>query len=621
MRNKLLSLLLCLTVLCFTAAPAAAAEHAYTVAEVERLCDGIVGFKAGSSAQRFINGALCDTAGESAEFYIIALSQQGDYDFSAYENALLRFLDQNEVYSATSREKYALALIAAGSNNGYISEVADEAIGGQGLMSLVFGLHILNNGYQSRLYTVEGLINTILGYQLSDGGWAVIGNRGDVDVTAMTLQALAPYCYTYSDVKAAVGRGLGLLSDLQQTDGGYYGMGVENCESAAQALTALCCLGIDPNTDSRFIKNGSSVLDAMMRYRNADGSFSHTGGGFNETATVQAFYAMTAYLRYCRGQSPLYVLDHRSPATVEPARTEEEHPQQTQRAVDPPKEQRNSDDQSNRDSSDHGNQRTQEPTPQIIYIDGVPYSVSTDSSGRTETTALEPTDAASEPSISPTESRAGQGAGLFQPTESSTDAATVDEARPARNGSYKPYAIGGVLAAAVITAIVLYLLKKRNKKHYIAIGILAAAAILLILLTDFESRESYQAVKEKTDTVGSVTLSIRCDTLKKDKKSEYIPEDCVILKATSFDIDADDTVYDVLLEASKRYGIQLDNRGSAGNAYIAGIQYLYEFDYGELSGWMYQVNGAFPDVGCQSCHLKDGDKIEWLYTKNIGKDL
>jgi hypothetical protein len=141
------------------------------------------------------------------------------------------------------------------------------------------------------------------------------------------------------------------------------------------------------------------------------------------------------------------------------------------------------------------------------------------------------------------------------------------------------------------------------------------------LQTNFESKEGYRAVPEKTDTVGNVTLTIRCDTLMDDDKPYVVPDDCIILDTTDFTISDGDTVYDILLEASKRYELQIDNRGAAGNAYIASIQYLYEFDYGDLSGWMYMVNGEFPDVGCQSYTLRDGDTVEWLYTKNIGKDL
>ncbi len=618
MKNKLLCLLVCLTVLLSAGSPAVNASNTDTVAEAERLCDGIVGYKESargvSSAQDFINTELCATAGVSAEFYVIALSQRGGCDLSSYERALLKYLKNNEVYSATSREKYALALIASGSTDSYIAKTADEAIGGQGLMSLVFGLHLLNNGYHSSLYSAEGLVNTILGYQLSDGGWAVIGSRGDSDVTAMTLQALAPYYHTYSDVEQAVDRALSLLSQMQQPSGGYIGMGVENCESTAQVLCALSDLGIDQNTDSRFIKNGNTVLDGLLRYRNADGSFTHTGGGFNETATMEALCAMTAYLRYCYGQSPLYVLDRRRPSDVKPVVPQKEQQQHTPKSeIQTDGKRQTADAEKNTGGGSRENQ-------QINSINGQAYSEATDSRGKKETVAV--TQNPAEATVSPTLPVTGDkdGAGLFQPTNT-VQQATADEAKPSAKGSYKPYAIGAVILAALIAALILYLLKKRNKKNYIAVGVLAVAAILFILLTNFESRESYRTVEEKTGAAGTVTLSIRCDTLKGEDMPIGIPKDGVILDTAEMTVSEGDTAYGILLEASKKYDIQIDNRGAANNAYIAGIAYIYEFDYGDLSGWMYKVNGEFPDVGCQSCVLHDGDRIEWLYTKNIGKDL
>ena len=71
--------------------------------------------------------------------------------------------------------------------------------------------------------------------------------------------------------------------------------------------------------------------------------------------------------------------------------------------------------------------------------------------------------------------------------------------------------------------------------------------------------------------------------------------------------------------------IPFDYSGTDGskitNVYIRGINNIYEFDYGEMSGWMYKVNGKFPDTSCGNYVLKSGDVIEWLYTKDIGNDL
>lgn len=58
-----------------------------------------------------------------------------------------------------------------------------------------------------------------------------------------------------------------------------------------------------------------------------------------------------------------------------------------------------------------------------------------------------------------------------------------------------------------------------------------------------------------------------------------------------------------------------------GSAYIKGINNIYEFDAGELSGWMYSVNGVFPNYGCSIYNLNDGDVIQWMYTCDLGKDL
>ena len=625
-RNNFLAALLILPLLLLTAASARAesAVETYTVAQVQSLCDGIVAYNGSGNGQDFIDGYLSDNAGVMSEFYAIALSQSGNYDFSRYESALLRYLDTHEVYSAASREKYALALSASGSTDRYISDTADEAIGGLGLMSLVFGLHLLNNGYDSALYSTDGLVSEILSKQKSDGGWAVMGSYGDVDVTAMTLQALAPH-RGRGDVGAAVDSGIDLLSGKQLDSGGFMTMGAENCESAAQVIIALSALGIDAQTDGRFIKNGYSVMNAMMDYRCPDGSFAHTDTS-NDNATEEAFCALTAYKRYCYGQGSLYLLDH---ADHSAPSNHNDTPQNsggssgssgsTNRNND-----NNADNAGSKGSGSSGDNnandsvQTDENGNRIIIINGQKFIEATNASGESVTINVSETETAERPQST-----------IVRPTHGSFQSAATDDTH-LKNASadeaggkdgYKPYAILGIVLAAGGACAVLYLLKKRNKKHYIAVGIIAAAGILFILLTDFQSADSYRQ-PAKTDGELSVTLSIRCDTVKDNKRGNYyIPSDGAILETTTFSADEGDTVYDVLLQAAKANNILLDNRGTEGAAYIAGINSLYEFAYGELSGWMYRVNGEFPDVGCQSYTLSDGDNIEWLYTTNIGKDL
>ena len=605
MRNKLLAVLLCLGFLCsgFTAR-AAGSPYSDSVAGVQALSDGIVAYKGASTAQEWIDTGLCGTAGTTAEFYIITLSQSGNYNLSRYRSALLAYLDSHEVYSATTREKYALALLACGGTDDYIRRVCHSDIGAQGLMSLVFGLHLLNNGCSSGLYTVDSLIGAILAEQLSDGGWAVIGQNGDPDVTAMTMQALAPYYGARSGVTAAVDRALSLLSARQLESGGYKSMGQENCESAAQVLTALSCLGIDQSADSRFIKNGRTVLDAMTAYRNADGSFAHTvGGGFNESATQQAFYALRAYLRLMNGQGSLYLLDHRPSSSAWAAPSGRTDPAPATRPTSAP---------------------TAVPTSAPASAPVTTASPPSDPSSEPTAIPAAQAETAAQPSIPPpvgsSDTVITAEKGYAHPASRDEIASTPDE--PAAKGGYKPYVILGIIGAAALVCLVLFVKKKRNVKHYLAVVILAGAAIAFILLTSFESAESYAQTEEKTNPAGTVTMSVSCAVLADEDKMPYgVPADGVILPETAFVIEEGETVYDLLLEASKRCAIQIDNRGSADSAYIAGIAYLYEYQYGELSGWMYRVNGTFPDVGCDAYTVSDGDRIEWLYTKNIGKDL
>ena len=155
--------------------------------------------------------------------------------------------------------------------------------------------------------TREKLIETILGAVLEDGGWTLSGTKADPDMTAMAIQALAPYYKTNETVKAAVDKALEALSALQRNDGGFGSWGTVNSESCDQVIVALTALGIDPTTDSRFIKNGLTVLDALAGFYVTGGGFRHTAGGdLDGMATEQGYYALAAYYRFANTQTRLY---------------------------------------------------------------------------------------------------------------------------------------------------------------------------------------------------------------------------------------------------------------------------------------------------------------------------
>ena len=153
-------------------------------------------------------------------------------------------------------------------------------------------------------------IDEILRRQLDDGGWNLVdkggSGRSDPDITGMALQALAKY-QEQSAVKTATERALACLSKMQDANGGYSSWGTTNSESVVQVIVALCELGLDPE-DDRFVKNGNSLLDNLMTYRNTDGSFRHTSGGSgsDQMAAEQGFYGIVAAMRVMQGKNSLY---------------------------------------------------------------------------------------------------------------------------------------------------------------------------------------------------------------------------------------------------------------------------------------------------------------------------
>ncbi|WP_370294360.1 DUF4430 domain-containing protein [Rossellomorea marisflavi] len=117
--------------------------------------------------------------------------------------------------------------------------------------------------------------------------------------------------------------------------------------------------------------------------------------------------------------------------------------------------------------------------------------------------------------------------------------------------------------------------------------------------------------EEKQAATSTVTYSIVADS-----------QMGTVLPPTSVEIEDGDTVLDVLIEVTRSQGIPMSFRGGTGaNAYVEGINNLFEFDRGSGSGWMYRVNGIFPNRGAGVVPLQDGDRIEWLYTIDLGKDL
>lgn len=534
MKNKRLRIFIIILVFVTAFSTPVLATNDDIVSRAQSLAHGVTVYKlqqAGADdVQAWIDGQLTEEAGRASEWYIIALSRQEGYDFHKYEEALLKYLSENDVASASTRQKYALALICTGSQDPYIQNTVNESIGKQGIMSLAYGLMLLERGYSCPTKTIDSVISDILSMTRQDGGWSITGQYGDVDVTAMTVQALAPYYGENAQVAAAIDRALEFLSTKQLDNGGFASYGVNNPESGAQVLMALTSLGIDGLTDSRFVKNNKTIIDNIETFRLEDGSFCHLAGSTsNENATVQVFMAMMSY-----AQSK---------------------------------------------GADTGNIPTPGPT----------------------------------------------GAQSAKPTQTPTICPTHDagDSSNTADSSYKLTACIVAVAAGLVVCVILFVIKKRNIKNFIAVLVAVLVAVCIICVTDFKCADEYynETQPPKTDTIGTVTMTIRCDTIVDKSQDSHIPRDGIILEETEFAIEAGDSVYDILVEATKKYKIQMENNGTKQAAYIAGINYIYEHDFGDLSGWVFFVNGQSPSIGCSEYILQAGDSISWQYSCELGRDL
>jgi len=130
-------------------------------------------------------------------------------------------------------------------------------------------------------------------------------------------------------------------------------------------------------------------------------------------------------------------------------------------------------------------------------------------------------------------------------------------------------------------------------------------------------------------TTYTCTFSIECSTILNNldmldpDKLEIVPSNGVILAKTTVTFYEGESVFDVLQRICNEKGIHMESSWTPiyNSAYIEGIHNLYEFDCGELSGWMYRVNGWYPNYGCSRYQLKDGDVVQWRYTCDLGNDV
>lgn len=602
--------------------------------DTESVIDGILKWKQNGSAQNLAD-EISDSMGSSiSDWYAISISRyKYNIDFSKCVNSLDKYTNSAENLRATDMQRIAIAYTAMGSKSDYIKTALNGSIGKLGIMSYAYGLIMLDCGAYYGSMTRDEIINKILSMQFSDGGWGLMQNS-DVDVTAMTIQALARY-YKHSDVKNAIDKALDYLSKRQQTDGDFKSYGTPNAESTAQVLLALSTMKINCNTDSRFIKNGNTVYDGLLKYHNSDGSFSHTyGGDSNQLATVQALYATISLWRFEKGKTAFFEFVSNN-IQREISTKPEPKPNNSSSISSKPDNSSSSNNSNRNDTSSYSQASQTSKSSQSSHInssisskiEGSKTELSTNSKQNVENSAISKAESSETTTLESSKVESIENSNIEEISEYSEENSNLSKIESSdivekQDMNYNLIIALCLLGIFVIIFVVLIIRKKLNKTNIIVLVALFAVLIGISLTIKIETpNQYYNEASDNKQNTKTVTISISCKNAIGKTDNKKTPENGIILDDTEFSISEGDTVFDVLVSATKKNKIQIDYDSSNETVYIKGINGLYEFDCGELSGWMYKVNGETPNVGCSGYKLKDGDIIEWVYTANIGKDL
>ena len=283
--------------------------------------------KVGDSLEALANKQTPVVDSVGGEWLVLGLVRSGRTVPDAYYENVRQYVAQHSNENeqlhkakASDNARVILALTALGKDvtnvdgHNLLMGLTDLAyVKNQGINGPIWALIALDtkqyeipaNPKASVQVTRENLLDEILNAQLPDGGWALGGSKSDADMTGMALQALAPYTDD-ARVRTAVDKALVWASAAQEATGGFYSHDGSSVESTAQMLVALSALGIDADTDARFIKKGNSVVDGLVSFAKDDG-FSHVPGGKrDQMATEQGYYALAAYDRFTNHKNSLY---------------------------------------------------------------------------------------------------------------------------------------------------------------------------------------------------------------------------------------------------------------------------------------------------------------------------
>ncbi len=354
MKKRIIAAFAALIMILCAVLPAYAATGGASPSDDEALsvANGIIEWKKRSmglsGSDNLLSPEYVSAAGSPAgDWYPIGLGRLGiDDDYEMYLAALRENISERyaksgglDAVKSTEWHRITLAVLALGgdptsfgvdADGKPVNLIADgvynrDNLGAQGINGLIWGLIALDSkNYDTSSAKREEIIASLLSLRRSDGGFAFSGEHSDPDMTAMAITALAPYYksekkYVTEDfsggtVTVTVGEiidgALERISEMQLETGDFRSYGLRNSGSICQVIVALCSLGIDPFSDIRFIKNGVTLWDGLMIYKNSDGGFignlSEGNMPSGSMAGEQALYAMAAFMRLKRGEGRLF---------------------------------------------------------------------------------------------------------------------------------------------------------------------------------------------------------------------------------------------------------------------------------------------------------------------------
>ena len=451
----------------------------------------------------------------------------------------------------------------------------------QGNNGTAFALIALDSGnyYDNATGTTarNAWIKSLCDAQINNGAWGIDADfpGSNVDMTAMVVQALAPYCSTNANVKDAVDKAVKWLSAEYQKTGDY-----GSSESAAQVIVALSALNIDAKIDSRFQHNGISVLSNFLSYADPNSKgFLHDkqpNSTVNQMASEQAAYTLVAYDRYVNGSKRLYDMS----------------------------------DVTKRENADA--QAVIDMINQIGYVDESSYNAIAEA--RNAYNKLSAADKAKVENYNTLTAAETSYKAILKQKQIDQYKALKAHYDDLLNDKTKKY---GTAAKKKLASI----LQQAQTDMNAAESCERVTAIYEKAITDLDAVKPGD-IEVTFRLIGALEATQDVDLT----KDSYLPEYVTWVPTKTYALQENATVYDLFTEAMSDAGLRYI--GAESN-YVSTIYApsclggyaLSEFTNGKKSGWMYTVNGSHPNQGLKNWTLKDGDVVVWHYVNDYSHEV